>query len=118
MKITLEQLKEIVRNLKAVDLQFGLAKPEEEAQWYINLLEPSLNILMVAYFGEANAQRIWDFVLDDSPFKTVEELYEFLSDSYSHLVNTDSALSLSQLLELFPDEPMFKDFKYLTDKLN
>lgn len=116
MKITLEQFKSIIRNLRAVDRKFVSSKPEEEAQFYINLLEPPLSILIDMCFGESNASKIWDFVLGNSKFETVEELYEFISDPYSHLIKLDSALTISQLRELFPNEKMFKFFEYIINK--
>lgn len=116
MEITLEQFKCIVRNLRAVDGKFVASRPESEAQFYINLFEPTISLLIEAYYGLENATKIWDFILGNSKFETIEELYEFVSDKYSKLVQFDSALTVSQLKQLFPDEKMFKVFEEIINK--
>ncbi|MEG0773592.1 hypothetical protein [Clostridium sp.] len=58
MKITLDQFKCIIRNLCAIDKKFVAIKPCEEAQFYINLLEPALSIMLDGYYGESNSNEI------------------------------------------------------------
>lgn len=63
-------------------------------------------------FGEYNSELIWLYAIgsDKNKFESIDELYDYLIDPYSNIVTEDSALTLSQLRKLFPDEEMFKFF--------
>mgnify|MGYP000165793259 CR=1 FL=1 len=53
---------------------------------------------------------------DNNQFESLDELYEYLKDPYSNIVTTDSALTISQLMNIFPNEEMFKVFNEITTK--
>lgn len=46
-----------------------------------------------------------------SCFNNIDELYNYISDPYSSLINDNSAFTVDQLEQLFPDENMFKAFQ-------
>lgn len=87
-------------------------------QEFKQLVSGVISILLVQCFGEYNAELIWNYVVksDQNKFSTVDELYEYLQDPYSKFVKTDSALTLSQLRQLFPEEKMFDDFNKYTNE--
>lgn len=70
-------------------------------------------ILLNLYFGENNADLLWDFIFNKNhnKFDNIEQLYDYLSDKYSELVNKDSALTIDQLRQLFPEDKMFEFFE-------
>lgn len=115
MKLTLKQLKDLVSSYRIAlneaekfeGLGFDIRSSE---MWYY--LEHALDIALTLYFGESVSEKVWNFILNDSinEFATIEELFEFVSDKYSELVNKDTALTLDQLQTLFPQEEMFKYF--------
>ena len=115
MKLTLKQLKDLISSYRTAlneaenfeRLGFDIRSNDI---WYY--LEHALDIALILYFGENVSEKVWNFILNDSlnEFATVEELFEFVSDKYSELVNKDTALTLDQLQTLFPQEEMFKYF--------
>lgn len=70
-------------------------------------------ILLNLCFGEYNSELIWLYAIDSdkNKFESIDELYDYLSDPYSSIVQKDSALTIPQLRELFPNEEMFKFFE-------
>ena len=102
MKLTLKQLKDLISSYRTAlneaenfeRLGFDIRSSE---MWYY--LEHALDIALTLYFGENVSEKIWNFILNDSvnEFATIEELFEFVSDKYSELVNKDTALTLDQL---------------------
>ena len=76
------------------------------------LISGVLTNLLEGYFGKHNTNLLWNYSIESSsPFNNFEELYEYLSDPYSILVSSTSALSLDKLCSKFPDEKMFKKFQ-------
>lgn len=109
-KISYKKFKSVLLAMQIIDCKFQEKKPNEESQFYINNLEPIISILLEQIFGPKNSDLIWSFINGKSVFNNIEELYDFVTDDYSELVSTNSALTLDQLSSLFPNEEMFKYF--------
>lgn len=111
MKLTLKQLKDLISSYRTA---LNEAENFERLGFDIrsSKMWHALDIALTLYFGENVSEKIWNFILNDSvnEFATIEELFEFVSDKYSELVNKDTALTLDQLQTLFPQEEMFKYF--------
>lgn len=75
-------------------------------------------ILLNLCFGEYNSELIWLYAIgsDKNKFESIDELYNYLLDPYSGIVQKDSALTISQLRQLFPNEEMFKLFEETINK--
>lgn len=111
MELTKKHLNNIINKLELVNSP--TRKPDQK-----ELLESLLNVLLVLYFGESNTDYIYRFAKGDrNTFSNIDQLFEYLSDKYSELVRKDSALTIDQLKQLFPEEQMFKYFKSCIDKL-
>ena len=68
--------------------------------------------LLVSQFGEHNANLILRFSSQhQNYFNNIDELYNYLSDPYSSLISNNSALTVDQLAEFFPNDDMFKTFQ-------
>lgn len=78
-----------------------------------NLANGAIILLLKECFGKYNTELIRLYTEDNAlnPFETFDDLYDYLSDPYSYLVNQSSALPLYQLSKLFPNEEMFKSFE-------
>lgn len=78
----------------------------------------TVSILLSLYFGEYNSELIWLYAIysDKNKFESIDELYDYLLDPYSNIVQNNSALTISQLRELFPNEDMFKFFEKIINK--
>lgn len=114
MKLTLKQLKNIIESYReAKNIHEKPDFPNIDTTLFSLNLERIINIMFVLYFGENNTDLIYNFILDkeDNKFETIEKLYEYLSDKYSELVRKDSALTIDQLRQLFPDDKMFEFFE-------
>ena len=111
MKLTLKQLKDLISSYRTAlneaenfeRLGFDIRSSE---MWYY--LEHALDIALTLYFGENVSEKIWNFILNDSvnEFATIEELFEFVSDKYSELVDIISTLSedsIVLLIEIYRD---------------
>lgn len=84
----------------------------------ISNLQTAIEALLVVSVGQLNANLVTEYVFtpENSKFKSNEELYAYLNDEYSNLVCDDNALTLKQLMQIFPDERMFKFFAEKIDK--
>lgn len=119
MKLTLKQLTNIIESYRdAKNIHEKPNFPNIDTTLFSLNLERIINIMFVLYFGENNTDLVYNFILDneDNKFETIEELYEYLSDKYSEIVRKDSALTIDQLRQLFPEEEMFKFFKKTIEK--
>lgn len=103
-QLTKENLERIIKGTKEIiALKSSRKHPE--------ILESIVSLLDLA-FGRFNATLIIKFSLQyKSSFNSIDELYEYLSDPHSYLVNNHSALTVDQLAQLFPDDDMFKTFQ-------
>lgn len=121
MELKLKHLKKLIEYINAANKnadefkQLGFNVYETKV---FGALESAINLILVLYFGEQNAELFWDFVYnsENNQFESIEELYDYLKDSYSQLVRKDSALTLDQLRELFPQEKMFEYFQEVINK--
>ena len=76
-----------------------------------NIFQNFVNLL-VAQFGESRANLILRFIIKhQNCFSNVDELCDYILDPHSNLVNNNSALTVDQLAQFFPDDNMFKAFQ-------
>lgn len=115
-KLTKVDLAAIVLCLRRTNL---LNPTDSEELLGVKKLVPGvISILLEQCFGEYNSELIWAYAmeLDSNQIESLDELYEYLKDPYSNIVTTDSALTISQLMNIFPNEKMFKVFNEITAK--
>ena len=75
------------------------------------------NLLMETAFGKNAYSAISIFIRDDSasPFKTIDELYDFVSDEYVEYIS-DDALPIDVLMKKLDNSPMIRSFhKFIND---
>lgn len=109
-KLTKVDLAAIVLCLRRTNL---LSSTDSEEFLGVKKLVPGvISILLEQCFGEYNSELVWAYAMesDNNQFESLDELYEYLKDPYSNIVTTDSALTISQLMNIFPNEEMFKVF--------
>lgn len=103
LNLTKGNLQILIKGIKAEALSNHL-------DW-VNVFQDFINLLVLC-FGEYNTNLILRFSLQyKNYFSNIDELYDYISDSYSSLVNNNSAFTIDQLVQLFPDENMFKTFQ-------
>ena len=75
------------------------------------------NLLLETAFGKNAYNAVSVFVNTDSasPFKTIDELYDFVSDEYVEYIS-DDALPIDVLIKKLDNSPMIQSFhKFITD---
>lgn len=103
LELTKERLKMLIEGVK-------YAAASNNPNWE-NIFRNFVNLL-VAQFGKLHANLILRFMLEhQSCFNNIDELYNYISDPHSSLINDNSAFTVDQLEQLFPDENMFKAFQ-------
>ena len=115
MKIPFSHFKQIIELYQKIQGQvddFYKIKFDITATVMWETWEKLFDVTLSICFGPVATEAIWQFILhDNSPFETIEELYDFVSDAYVEHVNQNNPLSLEQLVKLFPKEPMFELFQ-------
>ena len=115
MKIPFSHFKQIIELYQKIQEQvddFYKIKFDITATVMWETWEKLFDVTLSICFGPVATEAIWQFILrDNSPFETIEELYDFVSDAYVEHVNQNNPLSLEQLVKLFPKEPMFELFQ-------
>lgn len=76
------------------------------------LVPGAMSILLQQCFGEYNLELIVNYALESSKnkFENIDQLYDYLKDPYSYIVQDKYISTLNELEKQFPNEPMFKFF--------
>lgn len=93
---------------------------DQEIMDFKMLVPGVIAILLVQCFGEYNSKLIWNYATnsDKNKFNSIDELYDYLNDPYSRLV-TDKALSLKELLKIYPEYKTLIGLKnYIDEEVN